>query len=283
MNKPFINILILNWNQKEILLSCINSIKKSTYTNYKITIIDNGSTDGSIRYIKSYFNDLFFIKIESNIGYSPGYNYAFDNLKSDDSDWFLLLNNDTELNSNTLQTFVDNMLFHKDEYIYGCKIKNINDDNIWYAGGNINYFNSSAYHRGVNSNSINTTFKSGVTDFVSGCCMFINKKLVYKINGFNERYNFYYEDVDLCLRAKKYNVKSFYISETFINHHISYSLGGRFTLMKIYRKLISFIKFLFFNNNILMFIYYLLINIFLFPIYLLTFTITFLRGAYANQ
>ena len=63
MNEPLINILILNWNNKKVLLNSVNSIKKSIYKNYKITIVDNGSDDGSINFIKSFYHDIFFISI----------------------------------------------------------------------------------------------------------------------------------------------------------------------------------------------------------------------------
>ena len=116
MKNPLINILILNWNNKKILLDCIKSIKKSTYKNYKITVIDNGSNDGSIDYINSFYDDLCFISISSNLGFSSGYNYAFEQLQKDDSDWFLLLNNDTEIMSNTIQVFANNISKYGNNY-----------------------------------------------------------------------------------------------------------------------------------------------------------------------
>jgi len=273
MKNPLINILILNWNNKKILLDCIKSIKKSTYKNYKITVIDNGSKDGSIDYINSFYDDLCFISISSNLGFSSGYNYAFEQLQKDDSEWFLLLNNDTEIMSNTIQVFANNISKYGNNYIYGCKIMNINNNKIWYAGGKINKLTGSAYHVGANLSDELTQFKKGFTDFVSGCCMLIKKDLIYKINGFNEKFNFYYEDVDLCNRAKTKNVKCFYISDTSISHYISYSLGGRLSINKILKKIFSFIKYLFLNHNIFLFIYYLAINVILLPVYIINFSL----------
>jgi len=150
---------------------------------------------------------------------------------------------------------------------------NINNNKIWYAGGKINRFTGTAYHLGVNSFDETTQFKKRVTDFISGCCMLIKKDLIYQINGFNEKFNFYYEDVDLCNKAKKRDIKCFYVSDTSVSHHISYSLGGRLSINKIIKKLFSFIKYLFSNHNIFLFIYYIAINIFLLPIYIFNFTI----------
>ena len=63
MDKIKINILILNWNNRKILSECIQSILVSTYENYVITVIDNGSTDDSVNYIKSNFNMVNIIEV----------------------------------------------------------------------------------------------------------------------------------------------------------------------------------------------------------------------------
>ena len=278
-----INILILNWNNKKILLDCIKSIKKSYYDNYKITVIDNGSSDDSVSFIKKYYDNLDFIEIKSNLGYSKGYNYAFEKIKNDNSDWFLILNNDTRIMKDTLNKFADAVKTHGDSFIYGCKIININNKKIWYAGGRFNSMTGGCSHRGLNSEDKITYYKDGFTDFVSGCCMFIKKDLLYKLNGFNEKYNFYYEDVDLCFRAKIINARCYYLSNTYIMHHVSLSLGGRISLKKIFRKFNSFLKFIYLNNNIITSIYYLIVNIIFAPIYLTNNLIKFLLGYYGNK
>ena len=278
-----INILILNWNNKKILLECINSIKKSCYSNYKITVIDNGSSDGSVSFIKKYYDDLDFIEIKNNLGYSRGYNYAFEKIKSDNSDWFLLLNNDTQIMGDTLSKFTDAVKSYGDNFIYGCKIININNKKIWYAGGKFNSLTGGCSHRGLNSSDEITYYKDGLTDFVSGCCMFIKKDLLYTLNGFNEKYNFYYEDVDLCFRARMKSARCYYLSNTYILHHVSYSLGGRISVKKTLRKISSFFKFIFFKNNIFTFIYYLMVNIILTPFYIINYVIKFLLGHYGNK
>ena len=67
--------------------------------------------------------------------------------------------------------------------------------------------------------------------------MFVNKETINKLNGFNEKYNFYYEDVDLCLRAKTIGVSCLYVSDCSIEHLISYSTGGRYSILKYIRKI----------------------------------------------
>ena len=203
MNLPKINILILNWNGKNVLNECLESILSSTYNNYRITVIDNGSKDNSIDDIGKISNKINIIKIGKNLGYSKGYNFAFNKLKNHDDDYYFLLNNDTVINKDTLESLYLSLLHFGSNNIYSPKIINSNDNLIWYAGGKINSLTNLPYHIGINSKEDIVKYKTSVTDFVSGCAMFIKKSLIESINGFDEVFNFYYEDIDLCLRVRK--------------------------------------------------------------------------------
>jgi len=274
MSKVKFNILILNWNNRKILSECIQSILFNTYKNYVITVIDNGSTDDSVNYVQTTFNNVNIIKVPMNLGYALGYNYAFNKLKdSSKDDWFLLLNNDTLLESKTLQTFAENANKYGKKNIYGCKILNINNNKIWYGGGKISCLTGNVFHLGLNSKDVSDQSDINQTDFVSGCCMLIYSDLLFEINGFSPNYNFYYEDVDFCNKAKSKGSKCYYISNTYILHHISFSLGGRFSFLKLFRKVNSFIRYLYLNNKIQYFIYYVILNIILSPYYLIKFLI----------
>ena len=102
---------------------------------------------------------------------------------------------------------------------------------------------------------------------MSGCSLFISKNIINQLGGFNEIYKFYYEDVDLCLRAKSLNINSIFINNSLVVHKISHSMGGRYSFIKAYYKLVSKIKFIFNNNRFLISILYLIINIILSPFY----------------
>lgn len=262
---PRINVLVLNWNGKKILDDCLKSILQSTYKNYIITVIDNGSLDDSIEGIDKISDKIKIIKINENIGYSRGYNHAFKKLKKDNDDFYFLLNNDTTIDKNTIMSLYNSVKKFGLNTIFSPKIINSNNNSVWYAGGKLSPVTGLSYHVGINSHENNVEYKNSVTDFVSGCAMLIDKSKVNSLGGFNESFNFYYEDIDLCLRAKNNNIKCVFVNNSIVYHKISSSMGGRFSPLKNYYKLISSIKFLYFNNNFLIFIIYLLINIILFP------------------
>jgi len=266
MISPFINILILNWNGQKVLLDCVQSILQSDYKKYCITIIDNGSIDSSLESITALNSDIInFIKINQNVGYAKAYNYAFEKIINNKDDFYFILNNDTVIESNTLSQLILALNKYGDNNIYGPKIINFFDRTIWYAGGTLNPYTFSANNIGINKIDSITEYKIGKTDFVSGCALFIKKDILNKIGGFNKIYRFYYEDVDLCLKARSLNVNSFFVNNSVVKHKISHSMGGRYSILKFYLKTVSKIKFIFSNNSFFKSILYLLINILLLP------------------
>ena len=199
---PLINILILNWNGKKVLNNCLKSILTSSYKNYKITVIDNGSSDDSLKDLNKISNKINIIKIDKNLGYSKGYNYAFKKLKNDNDDYYFLLNNDTIIYKDTLERLHVSINQFGSNNIFSPKILNSNNNLIWYAGGRQSPFTKLTYHIGLNSDEKRTEYKTTTTDFVSGCAMLISKSLVDSLNGFNESLKVTC-DYDFFLRAAK--------------------------------------------------------------------------------
>ena len=266
---PKVNIIVLNWNGEKVLYDCIKSILESDYSNFIVTVIDNGSTDLSLDIIAPFHQSVEVIKIDENLGYAKAYNYAFNKIAKNNDEYYFLLNNDTEINKDTISKLVLAKKKYGDNNIYGPKIINSNNNTIWYAGGKINPLTFNVNHIGINQRNIITEFKSSETDFISGCALFISKKNISQLSGFNENYKFYYEDVELCIKAKSLNINSIFINNSIVLHKISYSMGGRYSLYKIYYKIISKVKFIMNNNNLVMSIYYVIINFILLPIFLI--------------
>lgn len=77
------------------------------------------------------------------------------------------------------------------------------------------------------------------TDYVTGCCLFTSMQVINQLNGFDEQFNMYGEDVDLCLRAKQEGINCYYWSEARLWHHVSASLGGEFSIKKLSKKMMG--------------------------------------------
>ena len=238
---PKIHILILNWNGQNCLTQCINSVKKIDYSNYVITVIDNNSTDASMLNIQ--YSDINVISHTENYKYAKGYNKAIFSLENDNSDYYLLLNNDTVCDSNILSSFIKGIDSYGSNHIFGGKILYGNQKNmIWYAGGKFGFFNLFISHKGIRNIDGNKFSSNYETDYITGCCLFISKQNFVKLKGFDESFNMYGEDVDFCIRGKKLGMKCYYISGSKLWHSISASYGGHYSFSKHIAKFSSLLK-----------------------------------------
>ena len=275
---PHIKILILNWNGIGVLEDCLKSLYNIKYDNFSVCVIDNNSDDQSVDYIESNFKDVEIIKHNYNYGYSKGYNLAFEFFSNQlSTDYYLLLNNDTIISDhNILKVMVYSSKKYGKNNIYSPIITDSNN-RIWYGGGKINTVLGYTRHIGINNKSIYGKYKTKKTGYVSGCCMFINKSLIEKLKGFKTIYKMYYEDVDLCLRAKKYDSDCFIIDSSNIIHNYSSSFKGIFKIKKLFLKFKSMNKFIFDNNTISIAIFIFVYHVVMIPIYFLLFLMKTLK------
>ena len=81
--------------------------------------------------------------------------------------------------------------------------------------------------------------KNHKTDYVTGCCMIMHKDVFLKLGGFDDRFFMYNEDVDFCLRAKSLGIKSKFLSTPIVFHKVSLSVGGNYSIKKIWMKIKS--------------------------------------------
>lgn len=267
-NNPHIKILILNYNGEEIIYRCLESTASIDYDNYSVDVIDNGSTDNSNEIIAKSFPDVNLYQISKNLGYAKGYNYAFNKLRDEKFEYYLILNNDAILVKDILKNLLNNAKYYGHKNIYGPKICYSNTSKLWFAGGTYNKFLGIAKHIGIDQFEKNISYKTKKTDYITGCCMLISKDTIDDLIGFEEFYTMYYEDVDLCHRALKYGVQCYVVEGNAIYHDVSYTIGNH-SIYKKYHMIISQLKFIYKFNNLLFFIISIMINILLFPIYLI--------------
>jgi len=115
-----ISVLIVNWNTRDFLRSCLESIHKFPPSqNYEVIVVDNASSDGSAAMVQSQFPDVKLIAHTANSGYAKGNNLAFE---AASGDWLLTLNPDTEFVDDSLQKAVDILAAHPKIGCLGAKL-----------------------------------------------------------------------------------------------------------------------------------------------------------------
>jgi len=225
-----ISIVIVNYNTKDFLNKCLLSINNATVDILVETIVfDNNSTDGSVDYLKPRFPDVTFIANDDNIGFGNANNEA---IKLSEGKYILILNPDTILQEDTLQTMYDFMENNQKTGIAGCKI--LNPDGTFQSAcrrgfptpwasfsklfglqkvfPNTKLF--SAYN--MTYRSIDDTYN---VDAISGSFMFCRREVIDITNGFDPVYFMYGEDIDLCYRTKQVGWDITYVHSTSIIHY----------------------------------------------------------------
>ena len=234
--KNKIKILILNFNGKNFLDACLDSVKAINYSNYSVVVIDNNSTDGSVEYIKQKYPDISIVETKSNLMFSGGYNYFF-NHASDDC-FYMILNNDTVVDKEILNDFINGVDQYGQNNIYGPKILYLKDKNkIWYAGAKVDLRKGVVKHLNIRKNDFDIKLADCMTDYISGCCLFAHSKVFKELNGFDASFKMYMEDVDFCLRAKKIGINSYFLNSPKVFHHVSGSVKN-----KIFKIIFSYIR-----------------------------------------
>lgn len=218
--EPTVSIIIVNWNKRENTIQCLSSLRNITYPNFKIVVVDNGSTDGSQKAIKENFPEIELIENKENLGFCIANNIAIKKELKEKPNYILLLNNDTVVEDlNFLDILVNYADKKKGIGIVGPKIYYYKTNIIQFGGGKINNFIGFAIHMYKGVNERNFKIKSPYeVDYVSGACLLIKRDVIEKIGLLDPIYFAYYEETDWCFRAKKAGYKVLLIPETDIWH-----------------------------------------------------------------
>ena len=214
-------IVILNYNGiYHIKKFMSNTVKCSE--KFAIYVIDNNSTDCSIKYLNEKFPNVKIIKNDSNLGYADGYNQG---LKQIDSEYYILLNSDVEVVKGWITPILTFMEKNLDVAACQPKILDFNKKTHFeHAGACGGFIDVLGYPfcRGRifdNLEQDSGQYNNNIEIFwATGACLFIRSSSFWQVNGFDKDFFAHMEEIDLCWRLKNINQRIFCIPESFIFH-----------------------------------------------------------------
>ena len=223
-NQPLVSIIIPTKNNEKILRRCITSLEKNTtYKNWEIIIIDNNSTE---KQTKLYYESLPY----RIISYSEPFNFSKMNnlaVKHAKGDLLLFLNDDTKIiDPNSLGEMVS-LCCQKDVGVVGAKLVYL-DNTVQHAG--ISFLQSGAgFHpfqrinekKGGYHGIMNAVRECSA---VTGACLLIKKEIFERVNQFDENFDLYYGDADLCLKIIESGYSVLYTPYAKLLHEGSHSI-----------------------------------------------------------
>lgn len=246
-------IVVLNYNNHEDTIECLNSLKKIN-DSFTTVLIDNKSSDDSVIEIKNwiknddYFNskNLNFILSDENNGYASGNNLGIRHaLKDNSCEYIWIINNDITVTPNALSTLKKTYENAAKKYanigFIGSKIlDHYNRDIIQSAGTQKSSFISKISFEGKNKNSLVHDIE---VENLSGCSIFFSSSLIKELGYIPEDYFMYYEETDWIWSASSKGYKSYISAESVVYHKNAASTGGVRSPFVIYYMTRNFIIF----------------------------------------
>lgn len=251
-------VIVLNYNTKKVTKECLKSIFScKSKVNFKVVLVDNNSSDGSVSYLRRYFPDVLFLESDKNLGFAGGNNLALKKFYKE-ARYCLLLNSDTKVREN----FFDNLFnfAEKSDFeIISPKILNP-DLSFQPNGGRLPYFLSVFFWlSGIDDifrkigimlpsyQERNLRFYKRSSDigWLAGTALMIKSDVFRKIGFLDDNIFMYGEDVEFCFRARKAGFKLGWTDESEVIHygggsleepHFSQWLGEFKGLLYIYSK-----------------------------------------------
>ncbi len=224
---PFIQVVLLNWNGGENTLECLNSIFGINYSNFSLLLVDNGSADGVVDQVNAQFPEVKVICNGSNLGFVEGNNIGIRYALEQNADYIFLLNNDTVVDLEILNHFLNAMQANPQLGVVGPKILNYyHPETIESAGGKTSLRFSRSFAIGYGQKDQGQYDRDELVDFVSGCAFFARTDIFEHVDLFDKRYFAYYEDIDICYKLQKQGYQLGYVHQAKVWHKVSEATGG---------------------------------------------------------
>jgi GT2 family glycosyltransferase len=220
------SIIIVNYDTEEKLLRCLESVVRHTPPDYKIIILDNGSSDGAIDSIETDFSGVTLIRSQTNLGFGEGNNLATTQARGQ---YLAFLNPDTTVEEGWLDGLLER--FEDDPQVGLVTSKILLADQLERinACGNAVHFTGLTLCRGF-ARAREDFDQVEEVDAVSGAAFAIRRELFEKLKGFDEDTFLYMEDTDLSLRARLSGWRILFAPDSVVLH--DYAL--RITPLKVF-------------------------------------------------
>ncbi|MBM3918116.1 MAG: glycosyltransferase family 2 protein [Sphingomonadales bacterium] len=217
------SIVILNWNGRKHLQTCLPSVCATDYEDYSIWVADNGSTDDSVAWLREQMSDCVqILELKDNTGYAGGYAKALQQIKAD---VYVLLNSDVEVTPSWLRPVMSAFATHQKLAAVQPHILDYRNRNMFeYAGAAGGYIDFLGYPFCAGRifeqieddhgqyNSPKSVF------WVSGACLFVRAGAYHQVGGLDPTFFAHMEEIDLCWRLQNAGYQLWQMPESVVYH-----------------------------------------------------------------
>ncbi len=217
--QQLVSVIIVNWNGVEHLKKCLPSLYNQSHKKIEVIVVDNGSTDGSVKWARKNYPNTKILVNKKNLGFAEGNNVGYEICQGE---YVLFLNNDTQVTKTFLTNLV--MVLESNQKIGGVqsKILFMDNHNQLDSVGSFLTYTGFLYHLGVYVNNSEEFDKQKIIYSAKGACMMFRKDILdeIKVEGeiFDSRFFAYFEESDLCHRVWLAGYKIMFVPKSVIYH-----------------------------------------------------------------
>lgn len=236
-----IAIVLVNYNGKDYNGACIDSILQSKDELEKhILVVDNASVDDSLVLLRQKYSlhecggidsrrakvRIELIELDDNYGFAIANNKGIERAKELGADYVLLLNNDTEIDSDMINHLLGCAKRHSGSVIVPKIYYSDDRKRIWSAGGSISPVVKKVSHDGLNQIDVGQFEQEKKIQFATGCCLLVPMSVIERAGMLDERFFLYYEDTEYSFRLQKQGISIYYCPKAYLYHKVGASSKG---------------------------------------------------------
>ncbi len=224
-----ITIIIPNYNGKRFLKPCLESLAEQSCTDFRILVVDNHSTDGSIEYIRSHYPNVRLLALKKNYGFSAAVNAG---IRRSATPYVILLNNDTRVES----CFVEELLKAIEQspkiFSVSSKMLQMHHPDLIDGAGDLYTLLGWGVARGAGRPAGNYTAPGEVFSACAGAAIY-RRSVFEEIGWFDVSHFAYLEDIDIGYRARIYGYQNRYCPTAIVHHVGSGTSGSKYNSFKV--------------------------------------------------
>lgn len=214
---PLVYVLILNYNGKDYIADCLESLRASTYGNVKTLVVDNASPDGSAALVRQGFPEVELIENPRNEYFCKGNNIGLDAILPRNPDYVFILNNDTTVAPDCLERLVAFMERTPDAGACQPALVFMDRPELINSTGCRCCLSGKTWDREINE-PYNPKAPSARVLGVTGGALFARASMLREVGGFCEWFKMYSEDVDLSLRIRTAGYELYCAPDALVRH-----------------------------------------------------------------
>lgn len=216
-----VSVIIVNWNGKKFISECLDGLRRQTYKDHSIVLVDNASDDGSLELIHRKYPEVKTIALAENLGFAVANNIAIESI---DTEYVALLNNDAVPHPGWLTNLLKTLEMNPGAGMAASKMLLYDHPEIIDRAGDIYTTAATALLNGRGKPSYYFNKPAWIFGACAGAAIY-RKQMLDEIGFFDEDFFLLYEDVDLSFRAQLHGYKCIYVPNAIVYHKASGSIG----------------------------------------------------------